>query len=402
MNSKIKTTLIIVITLASSLLGVKGYNYLPEFGTDSALVEEIATLEKQLQTAVQEGQLEIDKLDYNLQAWEQYSNRIDEKNIELCIEVNKLNGKINILENDLGVWTDKAVELQKQIVELEPNEPTVVIPAPTPTLQQTIQNTIGSVVHIMNETQGWQGSGVAISEDTILTARHINEAGDDFLITVNDGRTVSAHRAISHNKYDIGYIQIDKVADPNGKPYLIPAELASSKSLELAQPLYVIGSPFGKINFNSVTLGVVSGIKRNYDELNTNDYGEYDDYGWSIAFTTDAAGHPGNSGCPIFTYDGKVRGILVGGFSEVLIIAMPVDLILEDIEEVKSMFIQSKYHIEKVPDNRLEESVYRLDILGNAFMSLLESVEDLEEKINENDIKVKEVYDWYLNVSQVQ
>lgn len=380
MNSKIKTTLIIIITLASSLLGVKGYTYLPEFGDSEDTLYKVESLEKQ----IDEDRVEISKLQDGLK-------EVDIENAEL--------------KEDLGVWIDKAVKLQEQIKELkEPNEPNIVILAPEPTLQQTIQNTINSVVHVMNETQGWQGSGVAISDDIILTARHVNEKGDNFLITTNDGRTVSAHRAISHNKYDLGFIQIDQKVDPNGKPYLQPAELASSKSLELAQPLYVIGSPFGQINFNSVTLGIVSGINRDYGELNVNDYGEYDDYGWSIAFTTDAAGHPGNSGCPIFTYDGKVRGILVGGFSPVLIIAMPVDLILEDIEEIKSMFTSMKYHVEEVPKHGVEDAIYLIDRVEDnlnwKLESLLELIEALQDGIQNNDAKTNELYEWFVGLKE--
>lgn len=196
-----------------------------------------------------------------------------------------------------------------------------------------VERVIGSVVHVQNVTQGWQGSGVAISEDIILTARHVNERGDKFIITLNNSETVEATRAISHKKYDIGFIKINK-------PTLTPAKLGLAKDCKLGQDVFAIGSPYGKQNFNSVTRGIVSGINRDWSDL-----GDY--YGWKIVFTTDSAGHPGNSGCPVFTMDGRVRGILVGGYSPVLICVIPVDLVLSDLEEVEQMFVEDMYYIEE-------------------------------------------------------
>ena len=189
-------------------------------------------------------------------------------------------------------------------------------------LPNTIDRTIDQVVHVVNVTGGWQGSGVAISEDMIMTARHVAEGGVEFEITTCDGKTYKAHTAISSKKYDLGFIKLSE-------PVLTPAKFGSIGECRLGQSVYVIGSPYGRLNFNSVTLGIVSGLNRNCDEFNRYD----EDYGWSIAFTTDSAGHPGNSGCPVFTMDGVVRGILVGGHSPVLIYCMPVDLVLDDIAQ---------------------------------------------------------------------
>ena len=209
-----------------------------------------------------------------------------------------------------------------------------------PNFIDTIQDTIGSVVHISNNTGGWQGSGVAIRPDLIVTARHVVKDGDSFTITDNKGIEYRATRAISSKKYDVGFIKLD---DPN----LIPAKFTSIKDCQLGQQIYVIGSPYGKINFNSVTLGIISGINRNWDM--TNPYtGEK--YGWEVAFTTDSAGHPGNSGCPVFSMDGKVRGILVGGFSPVLICVMPSDLFLSDIDQIDLMFTLDEYEKEEAPE----------------------------------------------------
>lgn len=242
-------------------------------------------------------------------------------------------------------------------------------PAPV-TLQQIslpdkIEQVSGSVVHIANKTQGWQGSGVAISPDIIMTARHVVEGGDDFTITLSTGCKVKGNKAICHEKYDIGFIKIDrtcvakfsehkhsflhnKVFGLNHLAPIKPARLGSIKECRLGQQVFVIGSPYGKLNFNSVTLGIVSGLCRNFDEWVVK-YG-YPKHGWSVTFTTDAAGHSGNSGCPIFTMDGKVRGILVGGFSPVLIYCVPVDLVVRDLPLIDAMFAMDNYYLEEVKE----------------------------------------------------
>lgn len=205
-------------------------------------------------------------------------------------------------------------------------------------LEDVVENVIDSVVHIANNDMGWQGSGVLIKSNLILTARHVDKDSDNFTITLNNGDEVKAIRAISSKKYDLGFIKLEKPVD------IKPAKLASIKETRLGQIVFAIGSPYGKENFNSVTLGIISGLDRNWDSI---DYYTGDSYGWEVSFTTDAAGHPGNSGCPIFIMDGRVRGILVGGYGPVLCNCMPVDLVLEDIDEIELMFIQDQYDLEE-------------------------------------------------------
>jgi len=233
------------------------------------------------------------------------------------------------------------------VAECFRNEPIVTVAINTepnePNFADTIDKTIGSVVHIFNNTGGWQGSGVAIRPDLIVTARHVVEDGVDFTITDNNGVEFRATRAISSKKYDVGLIKLDK-------PVLTPAEFGSIENCRLGQQVYVVGSPYGKINFNAMSLGIVSGVNRNYDPLNSWE----GDYGWSVAFTTDSAGHPGNSGCPVFTMDGRVRGILVGGFSPSLIIVMPVDLFLSEVDEIDRMFLMDKWEREVAIDEAAE------------------------------------------------
>jgi len=205
-------------------------------------------------------------------------------------------------------------------------------------LETIVEEVMPSVVHVVNDSMRWQGSGVALTKDIILTARHVVEKGSTFTITLSDGTVVNSSKAISSKKYDMGFIKLDE-------PVLKPAEFTSMEGCKLGTSVFVVGSPYGKLHFNSVTLGIISGLERNIDDFVARE--GYSNSGWSITFTTDAAGHPGNSGCPVFTMDGKVRGILVAGFSPVLIHVVPVDTVIEDLELIKMLFIFDDYYVEE-------------------------------------------------------
>lgn len=208
-----------------------------------------------------------------------------------------------------------------------------ISPAVTTQFPNRIQEVLPSVVHVMCDQ--WQGSGVAITEDIVVTARHVVD-GLNYTITLNDGAVVKGIQAISHKDYDVGFIKVDKTI-------LKPAKFGSIKDCVLGQSVFIVGSPYGKLNFNSVTLGIISGLNRDWDSLSYSG----DPYGWKVAFTSDSGVHPGNSGGPVFSMDGIVRGLLVGGLSPVLNCSMPCDLFLNDIEVIELMFAFNKYKQEE-------------------------------------------------------
>jgi len=236
----------------------------------------------------------------------------------------------------------------------------IVIGRKTPILSEVVQNVIDGVVHL--QCPQWQGSAFVIDDNLLMTARHCVEGVEDFIITTNDGHKLRATRAISSKNHDIAFIYIDDLTcisekeleiecnKVDHKVKLKPLKLGSVKDCVLGQEVFAIGSPYGKINFNALSSGIVSGLGRDWDFINP---WTGERYGWAISWTTTTPGHPGNSGCPVFTLDGRVRGVLVGGFSPVLICCMPVDIVLEDIEQIKRMFTQDKYEFEEevVPDH---------------------------------------------------
>lgn len=230
-------------------------------------------------------------------------------------------------------------------------------PDPTPQFTDLIQTSLKGAVYL--QTPEGTGSGFVVGPRLIVTARHCVEGVEDFLITTHDGHQVRATRAISDKQHDVAFLWVDNlecVAEERGtlshSVALEPLLIGSIKDCVLGQLVYVIGSPYGKGNFNSLSAGIISGVNRDWSSLGGN-------YGWNVAFTVDSAGHPGNSGGPVFTMDGVVRGILVGGRSPVLISVMPCDLFLSDLDSIKLMFQLDRYERE-VLEQVWEKDLYEV------------------------------------------
>ena len=214
----------------------------------------------------------------------------------------------------------------------------IITPSVSLKFPDIVQKTIPSVVHV--QCPQWQGSGVAFTKDIIVTAHHIID-GVDYTITLNDGTVVKGIQAISHKKYDIGFIKVDK-------PILKPAKFGRIKDCVLGQHIFIIGSPYGKQCFNNVTLGIISNVNPSWDFANPRT-GE--SYGWSVTFLSDSAAHPGNSGGPVFTMGGVVRGLLGGGISPGLNCSIPCDLFIRDRNIINELFALDVYEVKPSREN---------------------------------------------------
>ena len=296
--------------------------------------------------------------------WNALVGRLSDEKAVLKGEITQLEDLIDLqldAADSAKVWhSAQIVKLTKQMAYQESRiwklmqEPNLPDPTPTPTepnFTDQVQESLKGVVYI--ECPGRQGSGFVIAPDMIQTARHCVEGVEDFLIITSEEHKLQATRAISDKEHDTATIKIDDHECVNrdldhkvkygGKHdvALTPLNIGPIKDVKLGQSVYVIGSPYGKINFNSLTTGIISGVNRDWNSLG-------DGYGWGVAFTTTSPGAPGNSGGPVFTLDGVVRGILVGGFSPVLISVMPCDLFLADLDPIRLMFTTDRYRREEV------------------------------------------------------
>ena len=135
------------------------------------------------------------------------------------------------------------------------------------------------------------GSGVIVSsEGFVLTNHHVIQGADDIQLILADGRRVAAHVRGTDPESDLAVLK----ADAQDLPAMT---FAPAEGLQVGDVVMAIGNPFGL--GNTVTLGIVSALGRNYLGVN-----RFEDF-----IQTDAAINPGNSGGALIDTAGNLVGI---------------------------------------------------------------------------------------------
>jgi serine protease DegQ len=132
----------------------------------------------------------------------------------------------------------------------------------------------------------------------ILTNLHVVSSTDCWIVTFFDGSKSPATMVSSQPENDLAVIKAKVQPDD-----LKPATLASTKDLYPGDTVVATGFPFGI--GPSVSSGVVSGLKRSFEDPTDKDKPKMTNL---IQF--DAAVNPGNSGGPLVNRDGEVVGIV--------------------------------------------------------------------------------------------
>jgi S1-C subfamily serine protease len=190
---------------------------------------------------------------------------------------------------------------------------------PSVSLIQIIEWVEPSVVYIeASNYEGiklWSGSGVIISSDgLVLTAAHVVDGAEKFKVILPDGREfLSEDFWHKHEISDVGFIQLD-VSEK-----LPVSRIGKSNNLKKGEDIFVVGCPFGYGLRFTVTKGIVSGLERDREGF----------FGEKFLLQVDAQSWPGNSGGPVYDMDGKIVGILVGGFygADGIGLCIPADVI---------------------------------------------------------------------------
>lgn len=171
------------------------------------------------------------------------------------------------------------------------------------------------------------GSGFAISADGyIVTNYHVIETADKggFNVTVSfsDGNVYVGRIVGCEEDADVALIRVDR-------DDITPAVFGDSDSLQVGDEIYVIGNPYGILDF-SMTVGHVSALNREIPTEETETVTQM--------FQIDAAVYAGNSGGPVYNEAGNVVGIVTAKYSsegyEGIGFAIPVNNILPVIEEL--------------------------------------------------------------------
>jgi serine protease Do len=135
------------------------------------------------------------------------------------------------------------------------------------------------------------GSGVVIRPDGyIITNAHVVRGADKIKVHMNDGKIVPGKVVGVDNFSDVAVVKIDGTNLPT-------AQMGTSTGLRPGDFAIAIGNPLGLDH--TVTLGIISAVKRQVTDVNGN-----------INFIqTDAAINPGNSGGPLLNLNGDIIGI---------------------------------------------------------------------------------------------
>jgi len=149
-----------------------------------------------------------------------------------------------------------------------------------------------------NETRGRieqnQGSGFIFAEGLVITNAHVVNRSDKVIVGLMNGKKLKA-KVIGQDLFtDLAVLKIE------GKGPWPVAKLGDSTKIKVGDWAIAVGNPFGLEN--TVTLGIISNLKRNVAQL-----GIYDKKLELIQ--TDAAINPGNSGGPLLNSEGEVIGI---------------------------------------------------------------------------------------------
>tara|TARA_Y100000766_G_scaffold220485_1_gene192520 strand:+ start:1574 stop:2716 length:1143 start_codon:yes stop_codon:yes gene_type:complete len=197
-----------------------------------------------------------------------------------------------------------------------------------------------------------QGSGFIFADGLVMTNAHVVNGSDKLIIGLTNGKKLKGKLIGQDSFTDLAVLKLE------GKGPWPKALLGDSSKIKVGDWAIAVGNPFGLEN--TVTLGIISNLKRNVKEL-----GIYDKKLELIQ--TDAAINPGNSGGPLLNSNGEVIGIntlIRSGPGAGLSFAIPI--------------------------NRAKEIAYQLINNGKVIHPMIgvSLIDDFNFEINKNNVKV--------------
>lgn len=141
--------------------------------------------------------------------------------------------------------------------------------------------------------QKWQGTGVFIADDLVLTAGHVVNDANQITVIFANGKEYKAESWYQDSEVDLGVVVVKtSEVEPTAK----------FCNAILGEIVWAIGNPFGI--FPVVTKGIISAINMPDDFSHTKNM-----------LIVDCAINPGNSGCPVFNRYGDILGICSWGYN---------------------------------------------------------------------------------------
>lgn len=186
-------------------------------------------------------------------------------------------------------------------------------------LPSVIASVRGAVVCITKDDR-YSASGCIVSSDGIVfTARHLTDGVEgQYRVHLDDGREFGVKYVLEDRVKDIAFLKLDLPAGT----HIQYMELSPFVRPVVGESVFMIGSPHGFGNFNTVSVGIVSALGRNLkDREGWNSVAKYN---WMDMVQSTSPAFPGNSGGPVFNMRGEVLGSLVAGEDATLNFSIPV------------------------------------------------------------------------------
>ena len=171
-----------------------------------------------------------------------------------------------------------------------------------------------------------QGSGFVYNftgQMVVITNYHVIDSAINITVTFSNGNAYPATVLGSDPHAELAVLSVDAPEEE-----YVPLEIASSSSLQVGDPVIVVGTPYGLAG--SMSTGYVSALGRTLSAETTGGYVIPN------VIQTTAPLNPGNSGGPVLNYQGQVVGIATAIVedSQGVGFAIPSNTILREIEDL--------------------------------------------------------------------
>ncbi len=180
------------------------------------------------------------------------------------------------------------------------NNKTIVV-GPDASIADLVDSVKDSVVTITVKAENGSGfgSGFVYTDDGyIITNYHVIDNAKSIFVVCSDGRELPAELIDGDELSDVAVVKVKNL----GLPKL---SVGNSDNLRVGEYVIAIGTPVDTEYAGSVTLGIISGLKRTVRVYESSGLLEKS----MEMIQTDTSLNPGNSGGPLFNMSGEVIGI---------------------------------------------------------------------------------------------
>src|SRR3989344_4716833 len=173
----------------------------------------------------------------------------------------------------------------------------------------------------------------ATSDGFLITNKHVvADKAAEYSIVTNEGKTMSTKVVARDPLHDVAILKVDPDASVGAGGNNFPfVSLGDSDSVKIGHTAIAIGNTLGEFQ-NTVSIGIISGLKRNITVSGGGIAEELTDL-----IQTDAAINPGNSGGPLLSLKGEAVGLntAVAQGAENVGFALPINQIKKGLSDAQ-------------------------------------------------------------------